>query len=135
MTETPSGLGSNADRATDATASAMAKAKQQTGEWADRAAGKLDAARQPVADKLHGAANAVRGNAERLYDSEGVSEGVSDVAHSAADRIESSATYLESHDVRQIAQDLVAVVKRYPTQSLLIAGAVGFLCGRAFRSN
>jgi ElaB/YqjD/DUF883 family membrane-anchored ribosome-binding protein len=107
---------------------------ERVGEWGKGAARKTRGARQPVADKLHDAASAIRGNAERLYGRQGISEGVSDVAQAAADRIDASASYLESHDIQQMAQDLGAVVKRYPTQSLLIAGAVGFLCGRALRS-
>jgi hypothetical protein len=31
-------------------------------------------------------------------------------------------------------QDLVGIVKRHPAQSLLLAGAVGFLVARAFRT-
>lgn len=133
MTETS--LSGGAGDYAEVAASGMGKVKQQTGEWADRTADKVDSVRQPIADNLHNAAGAIRDNAERLYDSQGISEGVSDVAQAAADKIESSASYLESHDVRQMLQDLGAVVKRYPTQSLLIAGTVGFLCGRAFRSN
>lgn len=93
------------------------------------------AAKQPVADKLHAAASAIRNKAESLYVNRGISEGVSDVAQSAADRMDSSAEYLESHDARQMIQDLFAVVKRNPLRSLLIASALGFVCWRAFRSS
>ena len=113
----------------------LAGAKQTAADWVDRADGKLDQARQPVADKLRGTADAIRQQAQSLFEREGISEGVSDVAHGAADRVESSAAYLESHDVSQMARDVTGVVKRYPLQSLLVAAALGFLCGRAFRSH
>lgn len=118
-------------RAADAVAGGVGRAKQQAGEIAEQAANKVNSARQPIADKLHGAASAVRGQAESLA----AGEGVVGVAQSAADKLESSAAYIESHDAREMVNDLMAVVKKHPTQSLLIAGAFGFLIARALRSD
>jgi ElaB/YqjD/DUF883 family membrane-anchored ribosome-binding protein len=131
MTETSFGGGPNTDRASAAAASGLGDVKKQASEFADKATSKIDSARQPIADKLHGAAGAIRDQAQALA----AGEGLVGVAKSAADKLESSATYLESHDTQQMIQDLVTIVKKHPTQSLLLAGAVGFLVARAFRSD
>lgn len=90
-----------------------------------------DGARGPVADKLHGAAESVRHQAERLPGGEQVAEAV----QSAAGKLESSASYLQSHDSREMLQDLWAFIKRHPAQSLLLAGALGFFIARGLRSD
>jgi hypothetical protein len=131
MTETSYGGGPNTDRASAAAASGLGDVKKQASELADKTTSKIDSARQPIADKLHGAAGAIRDQAQALA----AGEGLVGVAKSAADKLESSATYLESHDTQQMIQDLVSIVKKHPTQSLLLAGAVGFLVARAFRSD
>jgi ElaB/YqjD/DUF883 family membrane-anchored ribosome-binding protein len=104
-------------------------------QWANRAAGRLDQARKPVADKLYGAADSMRKQAQTLFERETISERVSDTVHGAADRAESSAAYLDSHDVAQMARDAVTVVKRHPVQFLLVAAAVGFVFSRTLRRN
>ena len=130
MTETSYGGGPITGR-TPVTPGGMGDLKQQAGELADKATSKVDSARQPIADKLHTAAGAIRDQAQSMV----AGEGLVGVAKTAADKLESSATYIESHDTQAMIQDLVAVVKRHPTQSLLLAGAVGFLVARALRSD
>jgi ElaB/YqjD/DUF883 family membrane-anchored ribosome-binding protein len=121
MAETNFTGGSPAGRGSPAPGGALGDLKQQAGEFADKAANRVDATRQPIADKLHGAAGAIRDQAQGA-------------AKTAADKLDSSATYIESHDTQQMLQDLVGIVKRHPAQSLLLAGAVGFLVARAFRT-
>jgi hypothetical protein len=130
MAETTFTSGSPAGRASAAPGGALDDLKQQAGEFADKAANRVDATRQPIADKLHGAAGAIRDQAQGLA----AGEGLVGVAKTAADKLDSSAAYIESHDTQQMMQDLVGIVKRHPAQSLLLAGAVGFLVARAFRS-
>ena len=130
MTDTTYG-GGNVGRGPELATSGVGKVKQQAGELADKATSKVDSARQPIADKLYGAAGAIRDQAQSM----GAGETVSGAAQTAADKLESSASYLESHDAKQMVQDLISVVKRHPTQSLLLAGAVGFLVARAFRAD
>ena len=130
MAETNFTSGSPAGRASTAPGGAPGDLKLQAGEFADKAANRVDATRQPIADKLHGAAGAIRDQAQGLA----AGEGLVGVAKSAADKLDSSATYIESHDTQQMMQDLVGIVKRHPAQSLLLAGALGFLVARAFRS-
>ena len=99
--------------------------------WAERAAARLNKTRKPMAEKLRGAAEAIQGQAQSLYEGEHISEGVSDVVHGAAERVESSAAYLESNDISEMARDAVAVVRRNPLPAMAVAAAVGFLVGRA----
>jgi ElaB/YqjD/DUF883 family membrane-anchored ribosome-binding protein len=55
------------------------------------------------------------------------------VAHSTADKLESTAGYIREHDVKAMFSDVEDVVRRNPGPSLLIAASIGFLIGRAFR--
>ena len=91
----------------------------------------IDNVRRPVADTLHEAADSVRQQAERLPGGERVAK----AAHGAAGKLDSSAHYLESRDSRQMLQDLWGFIKRHPAQTLLLAGAAGFLIARSLRSD
>jgi ElaB/YqjD/DUF883 family membrane-anchored ribosome-binding protein len=107
------------------------KTQGKHSSWAERAAAKLNKTRKPIAEKLRGAAEAIQGQAQSLYEREHISEGVSDVAYGAAERVESSAAYLESNDISQMASDAVEVVRRNPLPAIAVAAAVGFFLGRA----
>ncbi|HEX4049716.1 MAG TPA: hypothetical protein VHY19_02400 [Steroidobacteraceae bacterium] len=124
MSEFSNGTASNVGRAAGAALSGVGEMKEQLGEAASRARSKVDGVRKPIADKLHDTAGKVREHADRI----------SDAAGTAADRLEASANYVKSRDARRMAQDLVGVIKKHPAQALLIAGVVGFLVARAFRS-
>jgi hypothetical protein len=97
----------------------------------DGARERIDRAREPVADTLHGAADALRDRAAGLPGSERIAR----VARGAADALDSSATYLKSRATSQMMQDLLALVKRHPTQAMLAVGALGFVIARALRRN
>jgi len=124
MSEFSHGSASHVGRAAGATLGGAAEVKDQVSEAASRAKSKFEGVRKPVADKLNDAADKVREHADRL----------SGAAGNAADRLEASADYIKSRDARRMAQDLVSVIKKHPAQSLVIAGVVGFLIARAFRS-
>lgn len=91
--------------------------------------GKVDEKRGPTADALDNAASTLHEKAEDLPGGETVRT----VAHSAAEKLESTADYIRKHDVRAMLSDVEEIVKRNPGPSLLIAAAIGFLIGRAFR--
>jgi len=91
----------------------------------------IDDARRPVADKLHDAAESVRQKAQRLPGG----EKIADAVQGAAGKLESSANYLQSHDSREMLQDVWRFIKRHPAQALLVAGALGFLIARSLRSD
>jgi ElaB/YqjD/DUF883 family membrane-anchored ribosome-binding protein len=108
-----------------------ATAKEKASEVGARAADQVDARRGPAADALESAAATVHEKAERLPGG----ETVRGAAHSAAEKLDSTAGYIREHDVRAMTSDLEAIVRRNPGPSLLIAAAIGFLIGRAFRED
>jgi len=55
------------------------------------------------------------------------------VAHSVASGVQSTASYLWKHDFKQMGKDATNICRRYPTQSVIAALAVGFLLGRSAR--
>lgn len=111
-------------------ASEMAnRAKDKVQEWGGTAASKIDQQRET-------AAGALESTAGKMHDAaDAGAQKISSAVHSAAEGVQSTATYLREHDTRQMLSDLEDVVRRRPGQSLLIAAAVGFLLGRAFRND
>jgi ElaB/YqjD/DUF883 family membrane-anchored ribosome-binding protein len=110
---------------------AASTAKQKVSEAGRQATDKIDEKRGPAADALQSAASTLHEKAEDLAGGETVKS----VAHSAAEKLESTAGYIREHDVRAMLSDVEGIVKRNPGPSLLIAAAIGFLIGRAFRED
>ena len=102
--------------------------KDKTQEFGRDAMNKIEENRVSAAGALHSAASTMHQKADKLPNGP-------DLAHSAADRVEAVASYLQGHDTKQMMADVETVVRRNPGPSLLVAGALGFLIGRAFRSN
>ncbi len=96
-----------------------------------QASDKIDEKRGPAADALQSAASTIHEKAEDLPGGETVKS----VAHSAAETLESTAGYIREHDVKAMLSDVEEIVKRNPGPSLLVAVAIGFLIGRAFRED
>jgi ElaB/YqjD/DUF883 family membrane-anchored ribosome-binding protein len=113
----------------DQVSETTSKVKEKVGQMADTASQTIDQQRQNVADTLGRAASAVHENADKLPGG----PKVANLTHSMADGIESAASYLERHDLSGMGKDLMDVCRRYPTQSLVAALAVGFLIGRSRR--
>ena len=106
-------------------------ARQKVSDAGRQATDKIDEKRGPTADALESAASTIHQRAEDLPGGENVRS----VAHSAAEKLESTAGYIREHDVRSMVSDVEGIVKRNPGPSLLIAAAIGFLIGRAFRED
>ena len=119
------GLSDVKDRVSDTTS----KMKEKVGRIAETASKTLDEQRQNAADTLGRAASAVHDNADRLPGG----PKVANLTHSVADGMESTASYLRRHDLSGMGKDLMDVCRRYPTQSVIAALAVGFLIGRSRR--
>jgi ElaB/YqjD/DUF883 family membrane-anchored ribosome-binding protein len=117
-----------ARRAKESVSDAAKTMKDKTQEFGRDAMGKIEENRVSAAGALHNAASTMHQNADKLPNGP-------DMAHSAADRVEAVASYLQGHDTKQMMADVETVVRRNPGPSLLVAGALGFLIGRAFRSN
>ena len=115
----------------DKVSDAATTAKQKVSDAGRQATEKIDEQRGPAADALESAASTIHERAEALPGGETVKS----VAHSAAEKLESTAGYIREHDVRAMLTDVEDIVKRNPGPSLLIAAAVGFLIGRAFRED
>jgi ElaB/YqjD/DUF883 family membrane-anchored ribosome-binding protein len=115
--------------ATERISDVAAAAKQKAYEAGRQATDQVDAKRGPTADALENAASTVHKTAESLPGGETVRS----MAHSTAEKLESTAGYIREHDVKAMFSDVENVVRRNPGPSLLIAAALGFLIGRAFR--
>ena len=117
-----------ARRAKESLSDTAKTVKDKTQEFGRDAMNKIEENRVSAAGALHNAASSMHQKADKLPNGP-------DLAHSAADRVEAVASYLQGHDTKQMMADVETVVRRNPGPSLLVAGALGFLIGRAFRSN
>jgi ElaB/YqjD/DUF883 family membrane-anchored ribosome-binding protein len=104
-----------------------AQMKDRVSDMARTAADRIDASRSTAADGLETAASTLHDQAGRLPGGEKVSE----FAHAAADRLNTTADYMRTHDINRMKTDLEALVKNNPGPSLLVAAVFGFLLGRA----
>ena len=91
---------------------------ETVGRQRENAAGGLDR----FASTIHENAGAIPGGQKAAK-----------VAHSIADGMESTASYLRDHDFKDMGEDVMGVCRRHPAQALISALAIGFLLGRAAR--
>jgi ElaB/YqjD/DUF883 family membrane-anchored ribosome-binding protein len=57
---------------------------------------------------------------------------VSGVANSAANTLDSASQYLRQTDTDQLLDDLEALVRRKPVESVLVAAGIGFVLSKLF---
>ena len=105
--------------------------KDKVASMGRAAAEKIDANRQGAASGLENAASTLHENADGLPGGEKVSE----LAHTAADKLGATAEYVREHDVSGMAADLERLVRRNPGPALLSAAVIGFLVGRAMSND
>jgi ElaB/YqjD/DUF883 family membrane-anchored ribosome-binding protein len=120
------------ESATDArpqdTAGAMAdQAQEKAGQMAGQAQEKADLGIQKTADGLERAAETIRDKIP------GESGTMSAAATNAADALEQGAGYLRTTDTEQLLNDLEAMVRQRPVESLLVAAGAGFVLSKALR--
>ena len=113
------------DRLSDMTS----KVKDKAGQMADAVSEKLGQQRENAAGTLDRTASTIHEKAESVPGG----PKLVDLAHTVADGMESTASYLRGHDFSAMGKDLMGVCRRYPTQSVVAALAVGFLIGRSRR--
>lgn len=101
------------------------KAQQKMGEVGRAVQETIDENRGTAAQKMQTVASKLHENADS----------VAGFAHTAAEKMEASADYVRDHNVKDMAADCEAFVRRHPGQSLIAAVAVGFLLGRAMKSD
>jgi ElaB/YqjD/DUF883 family membrane-anchored ribosome-binding protein len=98
-------------------------AKESLNDLGRKTADRIDDSREPTANALSWTATSLHSRTDKI----------SQLAHSAADRIQVGADYLRERDVERIVEDVRGVVKKYPGRSLAVAAILGFLIARGFR--
>lgn len=97
---------------------------QQASHLASQATEKTDDALSRAGQGMTSLADQMRQNAPQ--------EGMLGTASSAvADRLRQSGQYLQEHGVRDIADDMGGLVRRYPLPALCLGFGFGFLLGMA----
>jgi ElaB/YqjD/DUF883 family membrane-anchored ribosome-binding protein len=95
--------------------------KEKVSDLGRTAVNKINENRDAAATGLEKAASMVQEKGDK----------VSSLTHAAAEKLNATAGYVREHDVNGFMTDVRSRIKQNPTPALLIAGAVGFLLGRA----
>jgi len=111
-----------AQRAQDLASNAASKAQ----EFASTAADRAEDALSSVGDRMSSWGSSLRESAPR----EGA---LGTAAGSVAGSLESGGRYLQQHGFNDMTEDVSAVIRHYPIQSLLVAFGVGCFLGMASR--
>jgi ElaB/YqjD/DUF883 family membrane-anchored ribosome-binding protein len=134
MTDKASEMAGTAkDKAADMAGTAKDKASELTGAAREKLSGTtetIDAQRDTVAGGLDSVATQLRDRAETIPGGEKTTQ----LAQTAADKIETASGYLRETEVSDMMTDVEGFVRSHPTESLVIALAAGFLLGRAIKS-
>ena len=117
LTETTSHLGER-----------LSDAKEQVKGLGRTAGEKLDDALHWTAGEVQTAASSVR-TAGRHG-----SEAIDGLASATADKLDSTAAYVGSHDAGGMFADIRQVMSRHPMGLFAIAAAIGFLAGAALQT-
>jgi len=96
-------------------------------ERARNAAAAIDAGRSTTADGLATAASAIH---QRADDMPG-GDKVRSFARATADRLNTGANYVRSHDAKRMMADVETLVKSNPGPALVASAVFGFLLARA----
>jgi ElaB/YqjD/DUF883 family membrane-anchored ribosome-binding protein len=106
----------------------VSKVTDKVSETATHVKDTVDANRNVAAQGLQQAASTIREKADSLPGG----ETVTDLAHTAADKLTATAGYVRETDVNTMMADVETLVKNNPGPALMAAAVVGFLVGRAF---
>ena len=101
---------------------AASTAKQKASDAGRQATEQIDAKRGSAADALQSTASTIHEQAKNLPGRETIKH----VAHSAAEKLDSTAGYIREHDVKAMFSDVENMVRRNPGPALLIAASIGF---------
>jgi hypothetical protein len=114
---------------------------EQTSDMASQAKNKISEMGRVVADKVDDNRDNLAGGLETaastLHEKAGSLPGgetISGIAHSAADKLSTTADYVRQHDVNSMMADVQEMVKKNPGPALLLSAVLGFLVARAFSS-
>jgi ElaB/YqjD/DUF883 family membrane-anchored ribosome-binding protein len=128
--EGPGGTGTGlaagtAARMKETVAQKANEAKDKIADLGRKTVDQIDAQRESVASTLNKTASALHEQGENA----------AGLAHTTADKLETTADYLRQHDLKAMMSDVEELAKRYPGQCLAAAVGVGFLLGRVFRNS
>jgi len=116
-------------REKDRLADMASKVKDKAAQVADTVSEKVGHQREYAAEGLDRAASTIRERAENVPGG----PKVVNLTRGIADGMESTASYLRGHDFNEMGKDVMNLCRRYPTQSVVAALAIGFLIGRSRR--
>lgn len=109
-------------------------AKDKVGEIASQAGERVNQKMNQAADTLDQAAQRLDDLADRqTQGATGPKARAGEMAHTAADTMESVANYLRSNDVQGLRRDMERQLNERPLQTLLVAVAAGWLAGKILR--
>lgn len=126
------------DKIADETATLTEKVSEGTSQLKAKASEYGRAAADRIDEGIRSAASGMESAAASLHQTADNLPGVDTarrMAHSTADKLSASADYIREHDVDTMVTGVRAVVRKNPGESLIIAGIIGFLIGRAFTRN
>lgn len=107
---------------------AMDMAAEKAGQVAEQATAAVDQGMGKAASGLDMAAEMIRERGEQMGGG-----GVQSSAVMVADKLDAASDYLRDKDSGQLMADLEALVRRKPTESLLVAAGIGFLLSKMMR--
>ena len=114
----------------------MDRAEDRVKEAGHDALNAIDGKRSSAADSLSGVASRLHSGADKAADlGQKSGEKISHLAHTAADKLQSSADYVREHDFKDMMHSVENFVRKHPGQALVAAGVVGFLAARAMRTD
>ena len=126
LTPTSSSFPNSSNNVSDAASQLKTKAS----EMSQSVANQIDSNRGAAAGGIASAAASLHDHADDLPGGQRVAS----LAHSAADKMSSTADYIRDHDMDAMVNDIKVLVKNNPGPALLGAVAIGFLLGKAFSS-
>jgi ElaB/YqjD/DUF883 family membrane-anchored ribosome-binding protein len=107
----------------DRAASIGAKIKDKASQFGSTVSSGVDRQRETAARGLDRAASS-------LHDGVG---SAAKVGHGLADGMESTASYLRSHNFGEMGNDVMTLCRKHPVQALVSAAVLGFVMGRLIR--
>jgi hypothetical protein len=108
----------------------LSQVKSSASDLGEAAAEEIDSRRRAAAAGIKSAAKSLHEKADDLPGG----ERVSDVAHGAADKLNSTANYIRRRNFTGMARDVRKVVKDNPLPALVGAAALGYLLAKVFAS-
>lgn len=102
----------------------MSDAKTKAQEMGSMAANKAGEAVSSVGEGMSSLADSIRQNAPS-------SGTMGSAVSSVANQLDAAGSYLQDVNMENITQDLTALIRRYPLQSLLVGLGIGYLLARS----